>query len=133
MISAIIIYATNCDKKLFDMAKKSVDWCDELVLVNGVKGSFNDWHNEGLKRAKNEWILYVDADEEITKESAKEIKEKIRKSNLKYSKELVDKLIEESGRGVTYEQLKTKYGIPLGSLCFLLSKTAKKRSTGQRY
>ncbi len=77
MISAIIIYATNCDKKLFDMSKKSVDWCDELVLVNGVKGSFNDWHNEGLKRAKNEWILYVDADEEITKESANEIKEKI--------------------------------------------------------
>lgn len=66
-------------------------------------------------------------------DNPKEIKEKIRKSNLKYSKELVDKLIEESGRGVTYEQLKTKYGIPLGSLCFLLSKTAKKRSTGQRY
>lgn len=72
-ISAIIIYATNCDKKLFDIAKKSVAWCDELVLVNGVSGSFNDWHNEGLKKAKGDWILYVDIDEEITEESAIEI------------------------------------------------------------
>jgi glycosyltransferase involved in cell wall biosynthesis len=74
MISAIIIYATNCDKKLFDMAKKSVSWCDELVLVNGVKGSFNDWRNEGLKKAKGEWVIYLDSDEEITLELQKEIK-----------------------------------------------------------
>lgn len=66
VISAIIIYATNCDKKLFEIAKKSVSWCDELILVNGVKGSFNDWRNEGLKKAKSEWILYLDSDEEIT-------------------------------------------------------------------
>lgn len=76
-ISAVIIYATNCDKTLFDVAKKSVSWCDELVLVNGVKGSFNDWHNEGLKKAKGDWILYVDTDEEITEESAIEIQEKL--------------------------------------------------------
>lgn len=73
MISAIIIYATNCDKKLFDMAKKSVSWCDELVLVNGVKGSFNDWRNEGIKKAKGDWVLYLDSDEEITKELKSEI------------------------------------------------------------
>jgi glycosyltransferase involved in cell wall biosynthesis len=73
MISAIIIYATNCDKKLFDMAKKSVSWCGELVLVNGVKGSFNDWRNEGLKKAKGDWVLYLDSDEEITKELKNEI------------------------------------------------------------
>lgn len=65
-ISAIIIYATDCDKKLFEIAKKSVSWCDELVLVNGVKGSFNDWRNEGLQKAKGEWILYLDSDEEIS-------------------------------------------------------------------
>jgi hypothetical protein len=76
-ISAVIIYGGNYDEKLFDLAKKSVSWCDELVLINGVKGSFNDWHNEGLKKAKNEWIVYVDADEEITINSAAEIKEKI--------------------------------------------------------
>jgi len=66
VISAIIIYGGNYDKKLFEKAKKSVAWCDELVLVKGVKGSFNDWRNEGLKRAKGEWILYLDSDEEVT-------------------------------------------------------------------
>jgi glycosyltransferase involved in cell wall biosynthesis len=73
MISAIIIYATNCDKKLFNNAKSSVSWCDELILVNGIKGSFNDWHNEGLKRAKGDWIIYLDIDEEITKDLQIEI------------------------------------------------------------
>lgn len=76
-ISAIIIYATDCDKELLEIAKKSVAWCDELVLVNGVNGSFNDWHNEGLEKAKGDWILYVDIDEEITAKSAAEIQEKI--------------------------------------------------------
>lgn len=73
MISAIIIYATNCDKKQFDVAKKSVAWCDELILVNGVKGSFNDWRNEGLKKAKGDWILYVDSDEGVSEELKIEI------------------------------------------------------------
>ena len=72
-ISAIIIYGGDYDKELFEKAKKSVAWCDELVLINGVKGSFNDWHNEGLKKAKGEWILYLDTDEEITNDLQGEI------------------------------------------------------------
>lgn len=72
-ISAIIIYGGNYDKKLLEIAKKSVSWCDELVLINGVKGSFNDWRNEGLKKANCEWVLYLDSDEEITANLQKEI------------------------------------------------------------
>ncbi len=72
-ISAIIIYGGNYDKKLFDLAKKSVSWCTETVLVNGVKGSFNDWRNEGLKRAKGDWILYLDSDEEVPSNLKEEI------------------------------------------------------------
>ena len=73
MISAIIIYGGSYDKKLFEKAKKSVSWCDELILFNGVKGSFNDWRNEGLNKAKGDWVLYLDSDEEITKELKSEI------------------------------------------------------------
>lgn len=73
LISAVIIYAIDCDKKLFEQAKKSVLWCDETVLINGVKGSFNDWRNEGLKKAKGDWILYVDSDEEVTGDLKSEI------------------------------------------------------------
>lgn len=73
LISAVIIYGGNYDKKLFEIAKKSVSWCDEVVLVNGVKGSFNDWRNEGLQKAKGEWILYLDSDEEVPENLKKEI------------------------------------------------------------
>ena len=73
LISAVIIYGGKYDQKLFELAKKSVKWCDELVLVKGIKGSFNDWRNEGLKKAKGKWVLYLDSDEEITSELEKEI------------------------------------------------------------
>ncbi len=72
-ISAVIIYGGSFDKELFDKAKKSVEWCDEIVLINGVRGSFNDWRNEGFKKAKSDWILFVDADEEVSKELREEI------------------------------------------------------------
>lgn len=73
LISAVIIYGGNYDKKLLEIAKKSVSWCDETVLVNGVNGSFNDWRNEGLKKATGEWVLYLDSDEEATVELKDEI------------------------------------------------------------
>jgi len=77
-ISAIVIYSSDCEtipaqKELFEKAKKSVLWCDELILINGIKGSFNDWRNKGLKKAKGDWVLYLDSDEEITKELKDEI------------------------------------------------------------
>lgn len=82
MISAVIIYGGNYDKRLFEIAKKSVSWCSELVLVNGVKGSFNDWKNEGLKKAKGDWILYLDSDEEVTEALKIEIQSLITNHNL---------------------------------------------------
>ncbi|MBP9759084.1 glycosyltransferase family 2 protein [Candidatus Dojkabacteria bacterium] len=72
-ISAVIIYGGKYDQKLLGLAKKSVSWCDELVLINGVKGSFNDWRNEGFKKAKSDWVLYLDSDEEITVNLQEEI------------------------------------------------------------
>lgn len=84
-ISAIIIYGGNYDKKLFEKAKKSVSFCDELVLINGKKGSFNDWRNEGLKKAKGDWVLYLDSDEEITKDLEKEIAETINTASQRFN------------------------------------------------
>lgn len=72
-ISAVIIYGGKYDKDLFEKAKRSVSWCDELVLIEGNKGSFNDWRNEGLKKASGQWILYLDSDEEITSDLKNEI------------------------------------------------------------
>lgn len=83
IISAIIIYGGSYYKKLLETAKRSVSWCDEVVLVNGVDGSFNDWRNEGLNKSKSEWVLYLDSDEEITVELKEEIKSLISNPNLK--------------------------------------------------
>lgn len=67
-ISAIVLIGGNFDEKLLEKCLSSVDWCDEIVKIetNGMKGNFADWRNDGAKRAKNEWLLYVDADEEVT-------------------------------------------------------------------
>ena len=37
MISAIILFRNEDDESLLNKAKESVSWCDELILVNGVK------------------------------------------------------------------------------------------------
>ena len=75
-ISAIILLGGGYDdeslkKKCFD----SVKWCDEVIKVetDKLKGSFSDWRNEGAKRAKSNWLLYVDADEEVTEDLRKNI------------------------------------------------------------
>lgn len=65
-ISGIIIKAEKVDEELFRKAKDSISWCDELIVIPGIKGTFSEWRNEGAKKAKGDWILYIDTDEEIT-------------------------------------------------------------------
>lgn len=65
-ISAVMIKAKDADARLYRKAVASVAWCDELVVVPGENGSFADWRNEGAKKAKGDWLLYVDTDEEVT-------------------------------------------------------------------
>lgn len=67
-ISAIILVGGDVDKSLLDACLKSVSWCNEILKVEtkDVRGGFSEWRNFGAKKAKNNWVLYVDADEEIT-------------------------------------------------------------------
>jgi glycosyltransferase involved in cell wall biosynthesis len=71
----------------------ALSWCDEIILVDngstdatahiagqkgarvvGVKGrDFASLRNAGMKEAKGEWILYIDADETLTEDLRKEI------------------------------------------------------------
>ncbi len=76
-ISAIIIYNQDVNKRLFEIAKKSVNWCSETVFVIGKIGNFSDWRNQGLKKAKGDWVLYLDTDEEITNSLKEEILQSI--------------------------------------------------------
>jgi len=68
-ISAIVLIGGKYDKNLLRKCLDSLFWCDEIVKVetDKMKGNFADFRNEGAKRAKGEWLLYVDSDEEVTR------------------------------------------------------------------
>ena len=83
-ISGVVI-AKNEEKMIADCLS-SLDWCDEvLVIDNGstdstavlakkagaqvvryTKGSYSEARNEGLRQAKGDWLVYIDADERVT-------------------------------------------------------------------
>lgn len=92
MISAIII--TKDEEKMIKECLTSLDFVDEIIVIDtgstdqtnaiakkhkarvekysGV-ANFASWRNFGLKKAKGEWVLYIDADERITPGLKKEI------------------------------------------------------------
>ncbi len=100
MISVIII--TKNEEKMIEDCLKSLVFADEILVVDtgnedktnqiakkyGAKiinyegkGNFASWRNKGLKEAKGDWILYVDADERISKTLSEEILLKIKNEN----------------------------------------------------
>lgn len=89
-VTAIII-AKNEEEMLANCIE-SVRWCDEVIVINNessdatvgianragarvvtMSGSFAELRNEGIKRAKTDWLLYIDADERVTPALAQEI------------------------------------------------------------
>ena len=50
----------------------------------GERVSFSDWRNQGLKNASGLWVLYIDADERVSLDLQKEIKEVIKNNNYDY-------------------------------------------------
>lgn len=85
MISAVII--TRNEEKMLPDCLKTLDWVDEILVIDtgntdktndiakksGARivkysgaSNFSAWRNKGLREAKNDWILYVDADERIS-------------------------------------------------------------------
>ncbi len=67
-ISAIVLVGGKLNKDLLRKCLATLSWCDEIVKVetSGLSGSFADWRNLGAKKAKGDWLFYVDADEEVT-------------------------------------------------------------------
>lgn len=83
MITAIIL--TKNEEKNIKDCLKSLSWCDEKIVIDdksedrtleiaqklGTKAyshrliNFSDQRNFGLEKAKNDWILFIDADERI--------------------------------------------------------------------
>ncbi len=99
MISTIII-AKNEEKNI-ERALKSVSWCDEILVIdddstdkteiiaknNGAKiiqksleNNFSKARNFALMQAEHEWVLFLDADEEVSKSLAFEIQNSLKTS-----------------------------------------------------
>lgn len=94
MISVVII-AKDEEKKIGDCLK-SVEWADEVIIIDdnstdktariakkekvkvfiapaGITSKYQKLRNFGLKKAKGNWILYVDADERVEANLREEI------------------------------------------------------------
>ncbi len=84
MISAVVL--TKNEANNIERCLRSLLWCDEIVIVDDystdstllkakkfknifiheLSGDFAQQRNFGLKKAKNDWIFFVDADEEVS-------------------------------------------------------------------
>lgn len=86
-LSIIVLNGKTTKKYLLDKCLNSISWADEIILIDTIKekGSFSDWRNLGYKKATSKWILYIDTDEEVTKDLKQEIQNVINNSSLKSS------------------------------------------------
>jgi len=87
-LSIVVIVGGDYDEKLYQNCKKSFNWADEVVEIKhdlSKKESFSDWRNKGIKKAKGDWVLYVDTDEEVSTQLKNEIKSLLKSSMPGYS------------------------------------------------
>lgn len=96
MISAVVL--THNDEKPLNKCLESLKWCDELLVIDDnssdrtgsiakktgagvIRRALNDdfagQRNYGLSLVKSEWVLFIDSDEIVTPQLAREIKEAV--------------------------------------------------------
>jgi len=103
---SVIIIAKD-EEKMIEDCLESIKWADEIIYIDTgssdktpqiakryttkvinipFKGlAYAQWRNRGLKEAKGKWLFYLDADERITPELKKEIKEIISRKEIEYT------------------------------------------------
>lgn len=95
---SVVIIVKNEERNI-EKCLKSVKWCDEIIVVddkssdktleiarrynaiiysNSLNGDFSLQRNLGLSKAKNDWVLFLDADEVVSDGLAYEIPGSIR-------------------------------------------------------
>ncbi len=102
MLSAVVL--TRNEEKNIERCLKSLTFCDEIIVVDDystdktlqriqntkinvqvfqrkLNKDFAEQRNYGLSKAKNSWVLFIDADEEVSPGLRGEIKKTIATSN----------------------------------------------------
>lgn len=110
---SIAIIAEN-EEKLIGDCLKSASFADEIILLDGgsidktikiaqeykarvipqtvKEKDWSAWHNQGKKEAQGEWLFYLDADERITPDLEKEIRNIIKEELSEFSAFAVPRL-----------------------------------------
>jgi glycosyltransferase involved in cell wall biosynthesis len=92
MLSVVIL--THNDERTIDRTLKSLRFCDDIIIFDdessdrtrekvkkyphsfiksSLQGDFATQRNKAMKQAQGEWILFIDADEEVTEPLKEEI------------------------------------------------------------
>lgn len=101
MLSAVILCKNEQDE--IEKTLKGLSFCDEIIIIddfstdntiniakkytakifkNKLNNDFSKQRNFALKKAKGEWVLFIDSDEIVSKKLQTEIKEKIATTDL---------------------------------------------------
>jgi glycosyltransferase involved in cell wall biosynthesis len=109
MITAVILTKNN--EIIIKDLVSSLNWCSEVIVIDSLsedktaelikkagakfyqrklEKDFSKQRNFGLKKAKFDWVLFVDADEWVTSELKKEIITHIRKEKYKRDKDKIN-------------------------------------------
>lgn len=102
-VSAVII--TLNEETIIKKTLSKLWWCDEIIIIDsGSKDNtvqiceqhgcsvyfhafkgFGEQKNYGVAKAKNDWILCIDADEVLSEELVDEIRAELNETNVQYS------------------------------------------------
>ncbi len=139
----VVVLTKNEEKNIVDCLD-SLKWCDQILVIDdnsedltrdlakreGVEvineplgGNFSKQRNLGLEKAKNEWVLFVDADERVTDPLRYEIQSVISDSMSQHSGFLIKR------KDILWKK-ELKYGETGGASFLRLAKKGKGRWAG---